>query len=104
VIVPDRLGTGDDAYQKSHTIKNKSSHSLFQAKPLSRKQLYNILINMVVLSLPNEFGYVLIAAAVLAFECILIGFLFPGRVRQQVFTEEFMKAKFGRIHSEQTGN
>lgn len=57
----------------------------------------------VILAVANEFGYVLLAAALLAFECILIGFLFPGRVRSQVFTEEFMKSKFGRVHTEEVG-
>jgi hypothetical protein len=54
---------------------------------------------MVVLALPNEFGYVLLAAAILGFECLLIGSIFPGRARSQLFTEDFMKSKFGKIHS-----
>jgi hypothetical protein len=41
VIVLNLLGTGDDAYQKSHTIKTKSS-SPSQAKLILDKQLYNI--------------------------------------------------------------
>jgi uncharacterized membrane protein YecN with MAPEG domain len=57
----------------------------------------------VILAVANEFGYVLLSVALLAFECILIGFFFPGRVRSQVFTEEFMKSKFGRVHTEEVG-
>jgi hypothetical protein len=34
VIVPGRLGTGDDAYHKSHTIKIKSTHSSLQVNLL----------------------------------------------------------------------
>jgi hypothetical protein len=44
-----------------------------------------------ILALAPEYGYVLIAAAVLAFECIIIGFLTAGRARGKVFTEAFMK-------------
>lgn len=45
--------------------------------------------------LPANYGYVLIVAAVLAFEIILIGFVFPGRARGTIFTEEFLKQNFG---------
>ncbi len=58
---------------------------------------------MVLLSIPNEFGYVLLAAAVLGFECLLVGFLFPGRARSKYFTEEFMKSKFGAVHNSEIG-
>lgn len=64
---------------------------------------YNITFIMVVLSFPNEFGYVLLAAVILAFECLLIGFLFPGRARSKIFNEDFMKSKFGSIHMSEVG-
>jgi hypothetical protein len=44
-----------------------------------------------IIALSPYFGYVLIAAALIALECIIIGFLFPGRARGKVFTESFMK-------------
>ena len=53
--------------------------------------------------LPANYGYVLIVAAVIALEILLIGFIFPGRVRGTVFTEEFMKQNFGAEHKTATG-
>lgn len=53
--------------------------------------------------LPNNYGYVLIVASLIALEIVLIGFLFPGRVREAVFTEEFMKQNFGAEHKTATG-
>lgn len=38
-------------------------------------------------SLPDEYGYVLLCAAGMAFSVILIGFLFAGRVRGKIFSE-----------------
>jgi hypothetical protein len=37
--------------------------------------------------LPSDYGWVVIAAAVLAFELLVIGFLFPGRARSKAFTQ-----------------
>jgi hypothetical protein len=33
-------------------------------------------------NLPSEYGWVLIVAAVIALELLLIGFIFPGKARQ----------------------
>ena len=38
------------------------------------------------LVLSTDYGYVLIVAAVIAFELLIISFVFPGRVRGKVFT------------------
>ena len=44
--------------------------------------------------LPSNYGIPLLSAAILAFECILTGFVIPGRARSKVFTKEFMKSNF----------
>lgn len=49
--------------------------------------------------LSANYGYVLITAAVLALEVILIGGLVPGRLRRTFFNERFMKEKFSEIHA-----
>lgn len=54
-------------------------------------------------TLPSEYGYVLIVGVVLAFEVLLIGFLFPGKIRGEIFTEEFMKTNFGDEHKTKIG-
>lgn len=53
----------------------------------------------VAIVLSSNYGYVLIAAAILAFEVILIGGLLPGRLRRRFFNERFMKEKFSEIHA-----
>ena len=52
------------------------------------------------LSLSTDFGYVLVAIAVLAIEVFLIGFIMPGRIRGKVFTKEFMEKNFGSEHKD----
>ena len=54
--------------------------------------------------LPDEFGYVLLSAAIMGFSILLVGFFFAGRVRGKVFTEEYMKKNFGSEHQQVTGN
>ena len=46
----------------------------------------------------TDYGYVLLVGALIAFEILLIAFIFPGRVREEVFTEDFMRKNFGEIH------
>jgi len=41
-------------------------------------------------------------ATLFALEILIIGFAFPGRIRGEVFTEEFMKTNFGDIHTRET--
>lgn len=38
-----------------------------------------------------EYGLVLLAAVILAFEVVLFGAIFPGRLRKQIFSKNFMK-------------
>ena len=49
---------------------------------------------MIYIALTSHFGWVLLTAAVLAMECVLIGMLLAGGARRKVFTEEFMKRNF----------
>jgi hypothetical protein len=37
--------------------------------------------------LPNEYGWVLLVAAVMGFSILIVGFAFAGRVRSSIFTE-----------------
>lgn len=39
------------------------------------------------MTLSSDFGWVILVAALLAIEVILIGGLFPGRMRRTVFSE-----------------
>ena len=56
-----------------------------------------------VLNLPAEFGWVLLTALLMGLSCILIGFFFAGRVRGQIFTQEYLKENFGAEHQRVTG-
>ena len=38
-----------------------------------------------------EFGYVLLVSILYGMECLLIGFIIPGRARSKIFTEDYMK-------------
>lgn len=55
------------------------------------------------LQIDDNYGVALLSAVILSFETILIGFLFPGRMRGKVFTKEFLKENFGQEHFEATG-
>lgn len=55
---------------------------------------------MVYLHLPDEFGYVLLIDTLIAFEIIIIGFIFPTRARGKAFTQEFMKQHFEKDHQD----
>jgi len=43
-----------------------------------------------IFNIDPEFGYALITAVLVGFECVLIGFLFPGRARAKVFNKKFL--------------
>jgi hypothetical protein len=47
-----------------------------------------------IVNIHPEFGYALITAVLVGFECILIGFLFAGRVRGKVFNKKFLTDNF----------
>jgi uncharacterized membrane protein YecN with MAPEG domain len=53
--------------------------------------------------LPDTYGYVLIVAALIALELLLIGFIVAGGARGKYFTKEFMERHFGEAHREATG-
>jgi hypothetical protein len=42
-------------------------------------------------TLSPEYGWVLLCAAVMGFSILVVGFIFPSRARNQVFTEQYMK-------------
>lgn len=48
--------------------------------------------------LSDQYGWVLVCAAAMAFSLLLVGFFLPGRVRGNAFTEEYMKKHFGTQH------
>ena len=55
------------------------------------------------IALQQNYGYVIIVGVLIGFQVLLIGFLFPGRARGQLFTEEYMKKHFGQEHINATG-
>ena len=52
-----------------------------------------------VLMMPIEYPYVILACVILCIECILFSF-FTGRQRGKVFSREFMEENFGEEHIE----
>lgn len=50
-----------------------------------------------------DYGWVLLVTAILAFELLLIGFIFTGKFRRQYFTQEFMESNFGAEHKAALG-
>lgn len=50
-----------------------------------------------ILAISTTYGYVLIVAASIAFECLLIGMIVIGIARRQVFTPDIM-ANFEQAH------
>ena len=56
------------------------------------------------LDLADEYGWVLLCSAVMAFSVILVGFIFAGSARTKAFTEEFMRENFNQEHKALTGN
>jgi glutathione S-transferase len=45
-----------------------------------------------------------LVGVLIAFEVLLIGFFFPGKIRGEIFTEDFMKTHFGDEHKTATGS
>lgn len=58
---------------------------------------------MIYIALTSHFGWVLLAAAALAMECVLIGMLLAGSARRKTFTEDFLKRNFEQEHTAATG-
>jgi len=58
----------------------------------------------VTMTLPDTYGWVIIAGAVLALELVLIGFCCAFRARFKYFNHEFLDKNFGDMHKEETGH
>ncbi len=52
--------------------------------------------------LPQEYPYIVLACAIICFECLIIGTCMQGGARFKTFTEEFM-TKFKDEHQEAFG-
>jgi hypothetical protein len=59
--------------------------------------------NTITLELDEYFGLSLVAGLVVGFQCIMFGFMFPGRVRGKVFTPQFLE-QFKDAHQQAFGN
>ena len=51
-----------------------------------------------ILTLTPEHGYLLIALGLIAFECLVVGFVVAGAARGKVFNKQFMETNFGDLH------
>jgi glutathione S-transferase len=60
-------------------------------------------VSALAITIPSEYGWVLIVAAILALEILIIGFAFPGKLRGEYFTKEFMEEHFATEHKQTTG-
>ncbi len=47
--------------------------------------------NTINLELDEYFGLSLVAGLVVGFQCIIFGFMYPGRVRKKVFSPQFLE-------------
>ena len=50
-----------------------------------------------------EFGYALITAVLVGFECVLIGFFFPGRLRSKVFNKKYLEENYSKTSIHRRG-
>jgi len=55
-----------------------------------------------VFEIGEYFEFALMAVAIYAFELILIGHFYPGSVRSEVFTRDFMMSHFEQEHRDVT--
>lgn len=55
-----------------------------------------------ILTIPKDYGYVLLAVAGIGIQCFLSGFSI-GMARRKAFPEDFMKENFGEIHRTEIG-
>jgi len=53
-------------------------------------------------TLSPNYGYTIISAALIGFECIMIGFLVPGRLRWKIYPKMYMEKNHGEMHFEAT--
>lgn len=52
-----------------------------------------------IVTLPDEYPYVMLLSIAIAFQCFLFGFIAVGPKRSKFFTKEFMKKNFGEEHA-----
>ena len=55
------------------------------------------------LEIDELFPWVLMTAGLLAFQCLLTGFIFGGGKRTSLFTKELLEEKFGEEHKKVFG-
>ena len=55
------------------------------------------------ITLPSEYGYVLLVAVTFAFEYTMVGFIYGGGSRKATFGEEWMNQNFLKEHQESYG-
>jgi len=46
----------------------------------------------------SDYGYVVLVSGLIAFQCIVTGFVVVGKARSQAFTKEFLDQNFGDEH------
>ena len=59
--------------------------------------------NMGGVSIPSEYGHVLLVSVVIALQCSLIGYLVAGLKRVRLFTKAFMEKNFAEEHKKAFG-
>lgn len=58
-------------------------------------------MKFVAIELPEEFPYVILMAVLLAFECLIIGFVAPSIGRKKVFGDSEVEKKIETLHKQQ---
>ena len=55
------------------------------------------------MTLPENYGLVLLSSAVIALQCYFVGFTVAQSKRREYFTQEFLQENFGEEHKKQFG-
>lgn len=55
-------------------------------------------------SLDKAYGWVLLSATAIGFQCYFTGYIVPMSYRKKFFSKEFMEANFGALHQEEVGS
>ena len=61
------------------------------------------MVNFVRIVLPKLYPVVLLMAGLLAFQCIMIGMIVPGRARARVYRNTEVKKKIEALHTQKMG-
>ena len=61
------------------------------------------MVNFLRISLPKEYSIVLLMAGLLAFQCLMIGMIVPGRARTRVYRDPEVKKKIEALHTQKIG-